>query len=208
MSRAGSASGGRDSREPHDLNAMLDNIEEAASDTERVSFGDVFKAVGRRSFGPLLLLVGLVILAPVVGDIPGVPTMMSIVLVLIAVQMLMKRDHFWLPRWLLDRSMAAAKVRKGVGWLRKPARFVDRMLRPRLTKLVTGTRVYGIALIAVAIGLMTPAMEIVPFSANGAGAVLTAFGLSLIARDGLMALVALVMAALTAGVVVWGIAGV
>lgn len=32
-------------------------------------------AVGRRSFGPTLLLAGLVTLAPIVGDIPGVPVL-------------------------------------------------------------------------------------------------------------------------------------
>ncbi len=44
-------------------------------------------------------------------------------------------------------------------------------------------------------------MELVPFSANGAGAVLTGFGLALIARDGLVALVALALAMLTGGIV-------
>ena len=57
----------------------------------------------------------------------------------------------------------------------------------------------------LAIALFTPAMEVVPFSANGAGAVLTAFGLALIARDGLIAAIALVLAVLTAGLVVFGL---
>ena len=41
-------------------------------------------------------------------------------------------------------------------------------------------------------------MEVVPFSANGAGIVLTIFGLSLIARDGLLALIAFVLTGITA----------
>jgi len=36
-------------------------------------------------------------------------------------------------------------------------------------------------------------MELVPFSANAAGAALTVFGLSLIARDGVLALIAFVL---------------
>jgi hypothetical protein len=36
-----------------------------------------------------------------------------------------------------------------------------------------------------------PVMEVIPFSASGAGAALTAFGLALIAHDGLTALFAL-----------------
>jgi hypothetical protein len=44
-------------------------------------------------------------------------------------------------------------------------------------------------------------MELVPFSANLAGIVLTAFGLALIASDGLLALIAIVLTAGTIGVV-------
>ena len=50
-----------------------------------------------------------------------------------------------------------------------------------------------------------PPMEFVPFSANAAGAVLLAFGLALIARDGVFALVAYVITALTLAWVVQGL---
>lgn len=36
--------------------------------------------------------------------------------------------------------------------------------------------------------MMTPAMEFIPFSGNGAGLIWTLFGLALITRDGLVAL--------------------
>ena len=61
------------------LGELLDQIESAASDSDQVSLDTVMGAVGRRSFGPILVLVGLIILAPVVGDIPGVPTVMALV---------------------------------------------------------------------------------------------------------------------------------
>lgn len=198
----------RDPAEPQDLEELLDEIECAARDHEKISFGDLFRAVGQRSFGPLLLLAGLITLAPLVGDIPGVPTMMAIVVFLIAGQILMRRDHFWLPRWLLERSLAASKVQKAAGWLRKPARFVDRLLRPRLKKFVCGAAEYSIAGVSLAIALFMPAMEIVPFSASGAGAVLTSFGLALIARDGLVAIIALALAILTAVLIVLGLSSV
>lgn len=192
-------------QELHDLEDMLDRMEEAAQEKEQVSLGDVLDAIGRRSFGPLLLLAGLVTLAPLVGDIPGVPSLMGLIVILTAAQLLFHRDHFWLPRWLLNRSVAADKLRKGVGWLQKPARFIDRFLRPRLQVFVQGAGMYAIALVSAAIALMTPAMEVVPFSANGAGLVLTAFGLALIAHDGLLSLVALILAALTVGIIVYNL---
>jgi hypothetical protein len=46
-------------------------------------------------------------------------------------------------------------------------------------------------------------MEVVPFSANGAGIVLSAFGLALISRDGLLALTGLLVAAGTVAIVLF-----
>lgn len=126
-------------------------------------------------------------------------------MLLISGQILLRRDRFWLPRRMLDRSIAADKVAKTTRQLRKPARFVDRFLRPRLERFVIGVGQYAVA---AASGLFTPLMEVVPFSANGAGAAPTAFGLALIARDGLLACAGLALAALTAGAVVFGMSAV
>lgn len=198
---AGGGSGGGQTHKPSDLNELLDVIEDVAGKNSEVSFGQLYDAVGHRSFGPLLLIAGIIVLMPVVGDIPGVPTVMGAVVVLIAVQLLARRKQFWLPRRVLDASLRSSKVCKGARWLRKPAGAVDRLIRPRLTRFVTGVWAFAIAATALVVGLAQPFMEFVPFSANGAGAVLTAFGLALIARDGLVALVAMALALLTGGIV-------
>lgn len=196
---------GADVEEPHDLNELLDVIEGVADKHSDVSFRQLYDAVGHRSFGPLLLLAGLVVMMPVVGDIPGVPTVMGAIVVLIAGQLLANRKQFWLPRRILDASLAARKVCKGVGWLRKPAGAVDKVVRPRLTHFVRKPWTYAIAAIALLIGLAQPFMELVPFSANGAGAALTAFGLALIACDGLVALIAMALAVATGGIVAYAL---
>lgn len=56
-----------------------------------------------------------------------------------------------------------------------------------------------IALASVAVAALTPAMEFVPFSAMLAGIALTAFGLALIANDGLLAIIAFVFTVVTIG---------
>lgn len=48
-----------------------------------------------------------------------------------------------------------------------------------------------------------PVMEAIPFSAGGAGAALTAFGLALIAHDGLTALFALIFTVTTGGLILY-----
>lgn len=85
------------------LEQLLDLIDKAADDLDRVSLGMIVEAVGSRSFGPLLLMVGVTLASPLSG-IPGMPTTMGMLVLLIAVQLLFGRQHFWLPRWLLKRS--------------------------------------------------------------------------------------------------------
>lgn len=188
-------------REPRSLEEVLERIGEAEpEEDDRFTVGAILEVVGRRSFAPLLVVAGIVILAPFVGDIPGVPVLVGLVVLLAAGQLLFRRDHFWLPRWLLKRAVARDKLCKALGWLRRPARFVDRLLRPRLTVLTEGPATYLIAIVCIAVAAATPAMELVPFSAAIAGAVLLAFGLALIADDGLLALIAYV---LTAGGLGW-----
>lgn len=60
-----------------------------------------------------------------------------------------------------------------------------------------------IALMCVIVSMATPLMEVVPFSANLAGIVITAFGLALLTQDGLIALVAMVVAIATGGLVAY-----
>lgn len=182
-------------RQPTTLTRLLDRIGEADRDEGRISLDAILDAVGRRSFGPFILLAGVVTLTPLVGDIPGIPTLMGVLVVLSAGQLLVGRNHVWLPDWLLNRSVPEEKLEKALEWMRKPAGWIDRILRPRLTALVQGAGVYVIATVSLLIALALPPMELVPFSANGGGLALTALGLALIAHDGLMALVALIVMA-------------
>jgi hypothetical protein len=92
-----------------------------------------------------------------------------------------------------------------VNRLRKPARFIDRFLGRRLTGLTEGPAIRVIALVCIVIAAAMPMMELVPFSANGAGAALTAFGLSLIGHDGLLALLAFLFTAGTLAVVLFNV---
>lgn len=192
-------------RELTNLEQLLDLVSETTDDSDEVSLGEILLIAGPRSFGSLLLVTGVIILAPFVGDIPGVPTAMGLLVFLIAVQLLLQRNHFWFPDWMLNRSVDEEKIRKALEWLRPPAEFVDRFLRPRLNVFTEGPALFFIAGACILIAAVMPAMEFIPFSANAAGVALTAFGLSLIAHDGLLALMAFLFTAVSAGLVVYNI---
>lgn len=187
-----------DAGSTEDLEGLLERIGRADERDGRVHLSAILDQLGRRSFAPVLLLGGLITLAPLIGDIPGVPTTMAVLVSLTAGQMLLRRERIWLPRWLLDRSVDRGKLEKAVTKLRGPARWVDRILRPRLRGLVRGPGSYAIPVGCLLIAFIMPVMELIPFSANLGGAALTAFGLALVAGDGALALVGY---AVTAGIV-------
>lgn len=185
------------------LSELIEKMTDVTEQSERVSVKDVLHCIGTRSLGPLLLVTGLITLAPVIGDIPGVPTIMGILVLLMAGQLLFHRKHLWLPQWLLKRSISHNKMQKMLDWSRKPARFVDRYTHPRMTKLIEGKGQYLVALVCILIALALPLMEVVPFSANFAGLALASFGLALISRDGALALVAHVVVGLLLAFVIY-----
>jgi len=173
---------------PADLTGLLERIQQTGHRRESVSLGAILDSVGRRSFAPFLLIAGLVTLAPLVGDIPGVPTLMAILVVLSAIQLLLGRDHIWLPAWLLERRVSRVRFVKAVRWMERPAHWIDSLLRQRLIQLTRPPAHLAVALTCLLIALAMPPMEVVPFTANGAGLALTLFALALLANDGLMAL--------------------
>ncbi len=190
---------------PKSLTELVDRFDEAAGENDRVSLDVMMDEVGRRSFGPLLLLAGIIMMAPVVGDIPGVPVLLGLFVVLVSGQLLLGRDHFWFPQWLLRRSVDSAKLKKASRkWLRRPARFIDRFLRHRLPRFVGGAGTRVIAVACTLLALATPAAEFVPFSANGVGAGIAIFGLALIAHDGLVALIGWVVVTATVALATYG----
>ena len=121
--------------------------------------------------------------------------------------MLFRRKSFWLPKWLLDRTVSDKTLCKAIGWLRTPARYVDRMIKARLSWLTSGAGAYAIAVTCVVIALATPSMEVVPMSANIAGVAITAFGLAVVAHDGAVALFAYFLTAATGALAYYFLVG-
>lgn len=177
--------------EPSTLTDLIDRLERAGDGDPTITLEEVVEATGRRSFGPLLLLAGLVALSPLSG-IPGMPSAMAVLVLLIAGQLICRRRYFWLPHWLLARSVSRRRFHKGLRWMRRPAGGVDRLLRPRLHLFVSNVGFMVILTLCVMVALTMPVMEPLPFAATTAGAALTGFGLALIAHDGLVALLAMI----------------
>lgn len=201
-----SSSGERASSEQGDVNSLhgvLDRVESASEDGEKVSLGKVLDVLGEHTFAPLLLIPGLVMLAPGPADIPGVPIVLGLFVILVAVQPLLNREHIWIPHWMENRELSSRRVKKMIAWLRRPAGWIDRLTKRRYTPLVNHAGVAVIAVACILIAASTPILEFIPFSANLAGAAITAFALALIAKDGLIAGIATLLSLGTVGLVLY-----
>ncbi|MFG6157728.1 exopolysaccharide biosynthesis protein [Halomonas sp. 1390] len=203
---AGEATDPESQSAPGDLSRLLARVQRAGRHADSVSLEAILDSLGRRSFAPFLLVAGLVTLAPLIGDIPGVPTLMAMLVVLAGVQLLAGREHIWLPGWLLRRRVSRARFVAVVRWMQRPAHWIDRLLKPRLTLLTRPPAHIAVALTSLLIALAMPPMEVVPFTANGAGLALTLFALALLAHDGLMALLGYLLTFGTLALVIVGLA--
>lgn len=165
------------------LTHLLDALDEAGRG-DTVSVQDVLDAIGDRSIMPVVLAIALVLVSPLSG-IPGLPTLSALVIFIVMMQALMRRDHLWLPPFLRNRAVRADRLHKAVDWMRRPAAWVDRHSQPRLRILTVGPLRWLTLLACLCVPLIWPFLELLPFVTSiGASAVaLMAFGL--ITRDGL-----------------------
>ena len=60
------------------------------TDGETVSVGDLLNAVGRRAYGPVLLLLGFISISPLT-IIPGASVLMALITLIFAIQMVIGR---------------------------------------------------------------------------------------------------------------------
>lgn len=179
---------GKPGIEPHTLSEVLDRLVETGGE-ESVCVRDIMAAIGRRSFGPLLLAPSIIVVSPASG-IPGLPTVTAILVALIAGQMLMGRHGIWLPQRVQNGCIDRAKLDRAVRFLRPVARVSDRVARPRLSPLTRPPFSSVIAGICLLIAFTMPPMEVIPMANSLAGAAIASFALALTAQDGVLAIVA------------------
>ena len=185
------------------LESVLRTLERTAEDNgAKVSVDEIVETFGARSFGPLLLLCGLLGMTPV-SAIPTAPTVLAVIVILIAGQMVFGREAIWIPRFIGKLSVKAERLAKAVKISRKPAHVVDRVVCPRLLALTTPLADRLVALSCVLVAITVPPLELVPFAAFVPALAIFTFGVGLVARDGLVVLIARLLSAGALGLIGW-----
>jgi hypothetical protein len=179
-----------DSDALHSVCGILDLLRKTADRHNKVAIADVLDAIGDRSYGPALLLPALIEITPI-GGVPGVPTFLALFAALTAAQLLFDKDHLWLPDFIQRRSISAGKLHKAADKLNPVAARLDRWFHGRMTRFIEQPWQRIAAALVIVLCLTVPPLEFVPFASTAPMLGIAAFGLALLARDGLLMLAAL-----------------
>jgi hypothetical protein len=179
----------RNSAAAHDSRRTSELLRDfvASHNDPRISLGALRNALDDRGFGVLLFIFALPNLVPV--NIPLLSAVLGLPLVLLAAQLSYGRHRPWFPDWLTARSFPregfTAVVNRGLPFLER----VEKLLRPRLTLLLswTGERLVGIAILILALILTLP----IPFANWLPACGIAIFGLAIVEKDGVAVLVGL-----------------
>jgi hypothetical protein len=119
---------------------------------------------------------------------PPIPLVCGFLLAFVAIQIIIGRPSPWLPRVLLERSVARADVARAVSRAVPILARLERFSRPRMTLFESGVafRVMGVLLLVLSIGIifaLPPFLGQIPL-----GIAVCLVGLGLVERDGLVVL--------------------
>lgn len=152
----------------------------ASQPGERLTVREIMAVLQDRAFALLIVLLGLPNCLPMP---PPIPLVCGLLLALVAVQIVFGREAPWLPRQLMNRSMARTDVERAVGRAIPVFRRLERISRPRMIFLDTplAMRLMGAVILVLSLGLLfaPPFVGQIPL-----GLAVCLVGLGLVERDG------------------------
>lgn len=170
------------------LEGIFDQLKDAGARQENVSLDDIHETIGDRSYGPFLLIPGLIEMSPI-GGIPGVPTLLSIIVIIFAAQIVFGRKTFWMPKFLGNRSVKGEKLGKAISYLHPVGRWMDKIFHGRLRWLTKPPFDRLVAGLCILLAFMVPPLEFVPFASTAPMGAIALLGLALLVKDGLLVLI-------------------
>lgn len=153
---------GQERGDPGELEGVLRDLSGLAGNGGTVEIGRLVDALGRRGFGPLLLVLSLLLILPI-GAIPGVPAAVGLLVASMGVQIVLGGRGVWLPARLRRIGIGASRVDWAVARLKPATKRLRRVLRPRLETLAQSrVSLMAIGGVLVLAGLAMIAIGFVP----------------------------------------------
>lgn len=194
----------RNAAHPDGLADVLDELSyniRRDSDLDGIRLGVLLSAVGRRSYGPLLLLTGLIAISPLTV-LPFTTSIVAAVTLLIALQMAIGLKRPWLPKQVRDIRLPRKAF---FAFLDRTRPMVERLeggvLRQRWSFMTVPLFVNLVALCVCTAALITFPLSLIPFAPLAPGIAIVLFGLGMTARDGVWLAVGIALTAVAVWVV-------
>ncbi|MEH6665156.1 MAG: exopolysaccharide biosynthesis protein [Brevundimonas sp.] len=165
---------------PEHRRTFSEVLEDLARDgAPTLTLGEIVEAFGERGFGALILIIALVSLFPWP---PGSKAILSVPIILLALELAFQRSRVWLPSWTLNRGLSRQTFGRALAKVITPIRSVERLSRPRMPWLTgeIADVVTGLVCVFLAVMMALP----VPFGDLLPGVTLIVLGLGVMQRDG------------------------
>ena len=158
-------------------------------------------ALDEQGYGAALAILPLIELTPI-GGIPGVPTILALILAALCIRLLLGHEHFWVPDAIRRQTLKKSRIEKSVRFLKPLALRIDARLHKRLTPFSGRAGQRAACVVILILLLSVPPLELIPFATSGPMIVIAIFGLGILFRDGLLMLLAFAGAAVVLGLAV------
>lgn len=185
-----------------DLEDLMDAIRADSGSSDEVSLAQIMQAVGTRAYGPLLLVPGLVALAPT-GAVPGMSIVTGTIIFVVAIQLLFGRNEPWIPKRALEFSFSRDTLLSALERGRPYARRIDDFLKPSFTQVTDFPATRIVAIVAIALALSMFPLALVPFAVAIPSSAIVLFALGLTARDGRLIIAGFILAALALALILY-----
>ena len=156
-----------------------------------ITIADLKDALSGRSYGILLLILALPNLIPL--PTPGLSAALGAPLLLFTFQWMLGIDTPWFPRFIACKKLKLSTVERVCKRTAPYMKKLERFFKPRLQWMVEPPMTYLLAFTCVLLSLIM--MLPVPFGNALPAFIITLVALALLAHDGLLALIALLLSA-------------
>lgn len=164
----------------HDLNRLLRRLADDGAE-DGLTLAEIRDRLDERAYGLLILILSIPCLVP---GLYGVPQVVGIAILILAIQLLIGREEPWLPAWLLRLRARAAWLTAMADFAETRLGWIRRLSRPRWRRLVEGPgeRLAAAFMILATVTIVLPMTNTIPSVA------LALLSVGLIQRDGLFVL--------------------
>lgn len=162
---------------------IFGQLGDATAQREAVSLETLMETFGRRAYGPVLFILGVITVSPL-GAIPGATLLLASIFILLIVQYALRDQPPWLPDFLKKRTVGADRADGALKKMHPYAKRLEGILSERQVALTAEPWTYLWALVMFALSVSLYPMAIVPGGAAAPGAALALMGLAIAARDG------------------------